>query len=507
MPRIDTRSLWQGLSSLRPILLVRRSDGAILEANTVACVLLGREAPALLETTLGALHDEIELELIERRHDLVQGHIASAELCLRRADGAAVWLVLEAFDHPPVDDAPCCLLLGFECAAQVEARIETAGQLQALRRGQGIAEYDLDGKLLSANEMFYGLLNASAEDLKDATHQTLCEPIFAWSDYYTTWWGHIRRGEADEGTRRYIDMLGHEVWLREIFVPIFGLDGRPTRVLHAALDVTKGRSAELRMLESMSYASRIQHAMHDPSREILSGYMADHHSLVWQPREPVGGDCFFARMVGDDLWLCLFDCTGHGAPGAMLATIVLSLVDRIFSTDDGEMLPGDVLERLNRRMKVVLDQEQQRPDIDSGSDDGVDGVVICLKPKSELALFASSGLPVFVLPPAGDPVVQRWAGGGLGYRLIEANRQWPTREMHCPAQTRLFVATDGIFDQIGGPRGMGYSATRFLQSLQSHAHLPIALQGDAAFRDFAAYQGTQQRRDDLAYIGLQMPAA
>lgn len=54
---------------------------------------------------------------------------------------------------------------------------------------------------------------------------------------------------------------------------------------------------------------------------------------------------------------------------------------------------------------------------------------------------------------------------------------------------------------------MGYSATRFLQSLRQHADLPIALQGEAAFRDFAQYQGTQQRRDDLSYVGLQMPSA
>lgn len=506
-PRIDTQSLWTGLSIRRPVVLVRQADGAVLDANEKFCALLGRDRSALLDLTLAALHDEIELELIEQRHDLVHGLIPSAELCLRRPDGAPVWLFIEGFDHPEVDGAACRLLLGLECAEQVQTRIETAGQLEALRRGQGIAEYDLEGNLLDANDMFYGLLSASAEGLRGAKHQTLCEPMFAWSDYYSSWWERIRRGEADEGTRRYIDSLGHEVWLREIFVPIFGIDGRPTRILHAALDVTKGRSAELRMLESMSYASRIQHAMHDPSREVLSNWMADHHSLVWQPREPVGGDCFFARKVGDDLWLCLFDCTGHGAPGAMLATIVLSLVDRIFSTDDGEMSPGDVLERLNRRIKVVLDQEHPRPDIDSGSDDGVDGAVICLKVESQSALIASTGLPVFILEPGREPTMQRWAGGGLGYRIVPGDRQWPTREVACPPGTRLFISTDGVFDQIGGPRGMGYSATRFLQSLRQHADLPIALQGEAAFRDFAQYQGTQQRRDDLSYVGLQMPSA
>lgn len=504
--RIDPHSVWTALSVHRPLLLVRRSDGQVLEANPLASALLGRDRTTLLDTTLGTLHDEVDLELIERRHDLVQGLIQTAELCLRRPDGAPVWLFIEGFDHPAVDDAACRLLLCQECAEQMQTRIETAGQLEALRRGQGIAEYDLDGRLLRANDLFYGLLSASAENLRDATHQTLCEPMFAWSDYYSSWWERIRRGEADEGTRRYIDALGHEVWLREIFVPILGIDGHPTRILHAALDVTKGRSAELRMLESMSYASRIQHAMHDPSREVLSSCMADLHSLVWQPREPVGGDCFFARVVGDDLWLCLFDCTGHGAPGAMLATIVLSLVDRIFSTDTGEMTPGDVLERLNRRIKAVLDQEHPRPDIDSGSDDGVDGVVLCLKRPLQRAQIASTGLPVFILAPGKEPTLQRWPGGGLGYRMIPSDRCWTTREIECTSGTRLFAATDGIFDQIGGPRGMGYSATRFLQSLCRHRDLPIALQGEAAFREFAQYQGAQQRRDDLAYVGLQMPS-
>ncbi|NBR98711.1 MAG: PAS domain S-box protein [Betaproteobacteria bacterium] len=155
--------------------------------------------------------------------------------------------------------------------------------MEALRRGQAIAEYDLNGHLISANDIFLALMNGSMAELEGMAHQDLCDPVFSFSEAYKVWWEHIRLGEVDEGTRRYVDLSGREIWLREVFNPIFGTDGRPFKVLHAALDVTRGRTAELQLIESMNYAGRIQQAMHEPSREALARHLRDRYGLVWSP--------------------------------------------------------------------------------------------------------------------------------------------------------------------------------------------------------------------------------
>ncbi|NBY53485.1 MAG: PAS domain S-box protein [Betaproteobacteria bacterium] len=500
-------ALWQGLASRRPLFVVRHEDGRVVRANEVACQALGYAGDALLGLTLEEIHDEFDLDLIQRRRDLTQGSVADGELCLRRADGGELWLFLESLPHPDVEGFACQLLLGRDCLQQVQTRIEHSGQMEALRRGQAIAEYDLNGHLISANDIFLALMNGSMAELEGMAHQDLCDPVFSFSEAYKVWWEHIRLGEVDEGTRRYVDLSGREIWLREVFNPIFGTDGRPFKVLHAALDVTRGRTAELQLIESMNYAGRIQQAMHEPSREALARHLRDRYGLVWQPRDPVGGDCFFAREADGQFWFGLFDCTGHGAPGAMLATIVLSVVDRIVSQENGDLDPAAVLQRLNRRMKVVLDQEFPQRDGGAGSDDGLDGIVICLHPRAGRARVASSGLPLLLLEPGDEPQILKWESGGMGYRSVPMDRVWKSQTVELKPESRLFVATDGVFDQIGGPREIGYGSLRFASSLARHQHLAIPAQCDAALKDYLDYQGTQHRRDDMSFAGLQLPTA
>jgi len=504
-PEMEPEILWDALSTRRLVLVVRQRDGAILVANDFAQRSLGFEQGVPQDCTLVDLHDEFELDLVQLRHDLTRGLVTEGELRLSCRDGSDLWLFIESLPHPDIDGEACRLLLARDVQTEIDARSEQRGRLAALERGQGIAEYDLDGKLLRANEIFMALMHGSHQALSSMGHRDLCDPLFAQSGSYADWWQRIRIGEVDEGTRRYVGLSGRAVWLREVFNPTFDAAGRPYKVIQAALDVTKARSAELQLLESMSYAGRIQMAMREPSRDTLALHLPNRHAVVWQPREAVGGDCFKVRAVGERIWFCLFDCTGHGAPGAILATLVLSVVDRILAGDGGLADPGTVLQRLNRRIKVVLDQEQERPEQLDGSDDGVDGIVICLEPARSRAIVASTGLPLFVLEPGRDGVIHRWPGGGLGYRTVPLERRWDNREVRCTPDTRLFVATDGIFDQVGGPRGRGFGAVSFARSLQTHIDLPLPQQAEATMHDFEQFQGKQRRRDDIALAGLQLP--
>jgi serine phosphatase RsbU (regulator of sigma subunit) len=287
-----------------------------------------------------------------------------------------------------------------------------------------------------------------------------------------------------------------------VFNPIFGPDGRPCKVLQAGLDVTDARLAQSRLQDSINYASQIQRALHEPSLRELAQSMPGSHALQWEPRDTVGGDCLFARELSGGLWFCLFDCTGHGAPGALLASIVLSETDRILSAGPA-LSPGDVISRLNRRIKESLGQAEA--DQSKTSDDGLDAVVIRIDPVSASARVASSGIPVFVVEPGSPTQILMGSSGGIGYRRVPLDRHWETRTVNMGAQTRLFAATDGIFDQPGGPSGVGYGRRCFAGSLAAHASLPVTEQMVAVIRDFREYQGLQARRDDIAVAGLQIP--
>lgn len=494
-------ALWNAFGETRPSLVLRCEDGRVLLANPAACSMLALDATEIAEKTLEDLHVEFELDLIERRRDLAIGKRASGELMLTGGDGESHWLHFDSVAIPPLDGVECRLLVGRDCTHEIANRVESEGKLSAVNRGQALAEYDLEGKLIAANEIFLTLMLGSLDEMLGVGHNEICDPNFAASDEYSEWWEMLCMGEVDEGERCYRNREGREIWLREVYNPIFGVDGRPFKILQAALDVTQAKLSQCKLADSINYSSRIQGAMHARSRQVLEEELPDRHCLIWMPRDIVGGDCFYVRSVAGRLWACLFDCTGHGVPGAFLTSIVVSECDRILALHEN-LAPGEFLSHLHQRIKVVLNQiHEVRGDNDV--DDGLDAVAICLDRAQNLAYIASAELPVFVFVGDAEPRTLKPTKAGVGYRHVAMDTQWSTHILPIEAGMRIFSATDGIYDQVGGEYQVGFGVRRFAKTLHEHGQEPIATQGESTMRDFIAYQGSQHRRDDFAFVGLQ----
>ena len=94
--------------------------------------------------------------------------------------------------------------------------------------------------------------------------------------------------------------------------------------LYAKYDNILG-SLELKnreMIDSISSASRIQEAVLPDLSKTLDDF--GDFSLIWEPRDIVGGDCYWSVKFENNVWFGLFDCTGHGVPGAFVSLILLS---------------------------------------------------------------------------------------------------------------------------------------------------------------------------------------
>lgn len=256
------------------------------------------------------------------------------------------------------------------------------------------------------------------------------------------------------------------------------------------------------LTSSIQYASTIQNAMHMESRHVLKDAFGLHYSLVWQPRDIVGGDCFYARMIDGQPFVCLFDCTGHGVPGALLTSIVLSEADRIVAIGrDTE--PGQFLSALHRRVKSVLGQMEPTRSV-TDVDDGLDAVVMRFSRQTQKLVLASAKLPIFMRGDREDNHVLRGDKYGIAYRDVGVDNVWNDQIIDLKAGQRFFVATDGLCDQIGGKKAIAYGWNRFHASVKSHAVADIQRQGNEVLEDFVIYQGEEMRRDDITFVGIEI---
>ena len=66
---------------------------------------------------------------------------------------------------------------------------------EALDRVQAIIEFDLDGRVVRANQNFLDIFGYEAEDVLGKHHRIFCEPDYAESAEYAEFWQKLARGE------------------------------------------------------------------------------------------------------------------------------------------------------------------------------------------------------------------------------------------------------------------------------------------------------------------------
>jgi hypothetical protein len=256
------------------------------------------------------------------------------------------------------------------------------------------------------------------------------------------------------------------------------------------------------LLSSIEYASTIQGALLADSRAALQRAFGAGHALVWTPRDVVGGDCFLAACDDRGVLFGLIDCTGHGVPGALLTSIAISETNRLTADPELRRHPAELLAQLNVRVKAALNQDVDGGD--SEADDGMDAVFVYLERGAPMIRASSAKLPIFVQTADGELETLKGGRKGLGYRDTPLDQTWPEIKIPAGRTERLFLATDGVGDQIGEATPMAFGWRRFAGALQAEAGAQIRHQLDAAELALAAWQGEEDRRDDISMLGVRL---
>ncbi|OYT85754.1 MAG: chemotaxis protein [Burkholderiales bacterium PBB6] len=138
------------------------------------------------------------------------------------------------------------LLLGQDVTEQKLERLESEGKLGAIERAQAVIEFDLQGRVLKANENFLKLTGYSLEDIRGRHHRMFVDSEHAASAEYQAFWERLGRGEFELGEYKRVGKDGREVWIQATYNPIFDPRGNPVKVVKFATDVTdqKLRAAE-----------------------------------------------------------------------------------------------------------------------------------------------------------------------------------------------------------------------------------------------------------------------
>lgn len=91
---------------------------------------------------------------------------------------------------------------------------------------------------------------------------------------------------------------------------------------------------------------------------------------------------------------------------------------------------------------------------------------------------------------------------GLGYRRYPLETKFTDITVPFEDNDNFYLATDGLIDQIGGPRGRSFGKRRFQELLKKNRGASMREQEESLRHALATYQGEQLRRDDLTVLGF-----
>jgi methyl-accepting chemotaxis protein len=115
----------------------------------------------------------------------------------------------------------------------------TRSKLAALDRAMAVIEFDLSGNVLVANENFLNVMGYGLAELKGKHHRMFCEPGLVNSDEYTDFWRRLNGGEFFSGQFKRLGKHGRVVWLEASYNPVYDADGKLTKIVKFASDITE----------------------------------------------------------------------------------------------------------------------------------------------------------------------------------------------------------------------------------------------------------------------------
>ena len=234
----------QVLTALSKSLAIIEFDslGTILSANENFCATLGYS----LSEIKGQHHSmfvEAEYarsaEYKEFWSKLAHGQYDAREYKRIGKGGKEVWIQAS---YNPILNAKGEVLKIVKAATDITAEklknAEFEGKLAAISRVQAVIEFTPSGHVITANENFLSVMGYGLDDIRGKHHRLFVEAGEAQSAEYQEFWTRLNRGDFFAAEFNRVGKGGKEVWIQASYNPIFDLNGKVTKIIKFATDVT-----------------------------------------------------------------------------------------------------------------------------------------------------------------------------------------------------------------------------------------------------------------------------
>jgi tetratricopeptide (TPR) repeat protein/serine phosphatase RsbU (regulator of sigma subunit) len=265
------------------------------------------------------------------------------------------------------------------------------------------------------------------------------------------------------------------------------------RIIQQQAETLSAKNQEI--LDSIRYAERIQRAIL-PSPEKWQRLLPESF-LLYKPRDIVAGDFYWLEETERYIFVGVADATGHGVPGAFVSIVCANALHKAV-LEEGLESPAEILWRVREVVVSQLTQAGEKVK------DGMDIALIRFaKEDRSRAVFAGANRPLWIVSAEGLLEV---AGTRQPIGYVEEPKPFEEVELMLGsrAPAMVYAFTDGIVDQMGGPKGRKLLPKGLREWLLSLWNQPVAKQAESLTALFETWRGDRPQIDDVTMVGVRI---
>ncbi len=245
---------------------------------------------------------------------------------------------------------------------------------------------------------------------------------------------------------------------------------------------------------SIQYAQTIQSAVIKASQN--GSAVFKEQFFLFLSRNIVSGDFYWFHNTGRKILAGVFDCTGHGIPGAFMSILGITLLNETVIREE-IVEPPLILKRLREKIIEALGQKGECFEVK----DGMDGAIISYDLNNKTLVYSGAFNPVFILRN-NDIIELKGDKKSLAYS--ENLSDFSLQKMILHPDDIIYMFTDGYKDQFGGQDMKKLGSCRFRELLiRSHKN-PLETQKQLLLDALNDWKGNEEQVDDITVVGLKL---
>jgi methyl-accepting chemotaxis protein len=228
--------------------------GTIVSANDNFLRLMGYRLDEIVGKHHRSFVDPAEAASAEYRtfwDRLARGEYHSGEFKRIGKGGSEVWI--QATYNPifgPTGRPWKVVKFAIDVTAEKLRTSEFAAKVAAIDLGQAVIEFDLDGRILTANRNFLAAMGYTLREIQGQHHSMFCSPDHVTSVEYRDFWLKLNEGQFVSGRFHRVGKFERDVWIQATYNPILDLNGKVMKIAKFAYDVTNEVELEKRIAEN-----------------------------------------------------------------------------------------------------------------------------------------------------------------------------------------------------------------------------------------------------------------